>query len=164
MVESNNDSDYQVIDHGDNSSNSTDGRIENVLVVSTPPANMDEREMADYSESWRTYQEQRLNVEADDSSESENETATSDENVDASECPEPVPMHPGNFHSIISQIFAHFSIQLNMSFFFIDPRMNAALNVLIDMGFKNDDGSLTELLEMVNGNITDVLQLMEPFQ
>ncbi|XP_055300595.1 uncharacterized protein LOC129567566 [Sitodiplosis mosellana] len=120
----------------DNASIGSNGSTIAVLEESTPSENMDDEEMIGFSESWRNYQEARQNMEADDNSESGNETVTMDDTVGEPKCQEPVSMHS-------------------------DPRVNEALSILTAMGFKNDDGSLTELLEMVDGNISKVLQLLE---
>lgn len=46
--------------------------------------------------------------------------------------------------------------------YFTDPRINAAVVAMMAMGFSNDGAWLTQLLESVNGDISQALDLMRP--
>lgn len=44
----------------------------------------------------------------------------------------------------------------------LDPRVNEALGAMMAMGFSNEGGWLTQLLESVDGNIPRALELLTP--
>lgn len=48
--------------------------------------------------------------------------------------------------------------------FLLEPHINHAINVMVNMGFSNEAGWLTQLVESVDGNIPKALDLMQPHQ
>lgn len=48
--------------------------------------------------------------------------------------------------------------------FLLEPHINHAINVMVNMGFSNESGWLTQLVESVDGNIPKALDLMQPHQ
>lgn len=44
----------------------------------------------------------------------------------------------------------------------LDARVNESLNAMMAMGFSNEGGWLTQLLETVDGSISNALDLLQP--